>query len=316
MVRLLSAMYTGPLYQVRRGGPSPNTGVGGELLDIGFNPDGFADAAAQNAFCANQTCTVSVLYDQSATGNNLTVAPGGCYDGNDGAALEDDYESSATRQQVTVGGRSLFGLYMNPHEGYRNNQAVGTAEGEDPQGVYLLADGQHSGVACCWDFGTAGRDTCFGPTGIMHALMLGEGFWGYGSGNGPWMMADFELGVWAGGSFPSFGLDGAPAPDPAIIINPQNPSLPIPFAFGTLSSQPGRYSLRMGNATSGNLTTAWDGPTQITFDLQGAIILGVGGDNSNWSFGTFYEGAITAGRPSMDVDQAVFQNVQAAGYGR
>src|SRR5690606_21303409 len=105
---------------------------------------------------------------------------------------------------------------MNDHEGYRNNAAVGTAEGTEGQGVYLLADGTHAGTACCWDFGTAGRDTCYGPTGIMGALMLGWGFWGTGAGDGPWMMADFELGVWSGGSFPSFGLDDQPAPDPAL----------------------------------------------------------------------------------------------------
>jgi hypothetical protein len=72
----------------------------------------------------------------------------------------------------------------------------------------------------------------------------------------------------------------------------------------------------MGNATSGNLTTAYDGPTQITWNLDGAIILGIGGDNSNWSWGTFYEGAMTAGRPSSAIDEAVYQNIRAAGYGQ
>lgn len=326
MVRLLSATYTGPLYQVRRGGPSPNTGVGGEVLDIGFTPDGFADAAAQNAFCGNQTCTVSVLYDQSPMRNNLTVARGGCYDGGVGddgpTALQDDYESSATRQPVTVGGRSLYGLYTNEHEGYRNDEAVGTAEGTESQGIYMVADGTHSGPACCFDFGNASRERCYGPTGIMSALFFGTAFWGWGAGNGPWMMGDFELGVWAGGDFPSFGIDelfGLPPtapPDPAEVRNLANPSLNIPFAFGTLATEVGNYSLRMGDATAGEMTTAYDGPTQITWNLDGAIILGIGGDNSNWSWGTFYEGAMTAGRPSREVDEAVYENVRAAGYGR
>jgi hypothetical protein len=72
----------------------------------------------------------------------------------------------------------------------------------------------------------------------------------------------------------------------------------------------------MGDATSGSLTTAWDGATEVPWGLQGAIILGIGGDNSNWSEGTFYEGAITYGRPSAQADEAVYQNVRAAGYGR
>jgi Alpha-L-arabinofuranosidase B, catalytic len=45
-------------------------------------------------------------------------------------------------------------------------------------------------------------------------------------------------------------------------------------------------------------------------------VLDAVGDNSNNSFGTFYEGAITVGRPSDATDLAVMQNVQAAGYGK
>jgi hypothetical protein len=47
---------------------------------------------------------------------------------------------------------------------------------------------------------------------------------------------------------------------------------------------------------------------------EGGIVLGVGGDNSNNSWGTFFEGAIVAGWPSDDTEQAVMQNVKAAGY--
>jgi hypothetical protein len=328
MVRVLSAGYTGPLYQVRRGAPNPfmNTGVGGDLLDIGFTPEGYADAAAQDAFCGNQTCSVSVLYDQSPLGNDLVVALGGCYDGGVGddgpAALQDDYESDAKRQPISIGGRRAYGLYTNEHEGYRNDEAVGTAEGTEAQGIYMVADGTHSGPACCFDFGNASRERCYGPTGIMSALFLGTAFWGWGAGNGPWMMGDFELGVWAGGDFPSFGLNAlfglppSPPPNQAQVRNLLNPSLNVPFAFGALTTEVGNYSLRMGNATSGNLTTAYDGPTQITWDLDGAIILGIGGDNSNWSWGTFYEGAMTAGRPLPGIEAQIYQNVRAAGYGQ
>jgi hypothetical protein len=49
---------------------------------------------------------------------------------------------------------------------------------------------------------------------------------------------------------------------------------------------------------------------------QGAIILGIGGDNSNSAIGTFYEGAITTGDPSSATDDAVQANIVAAGYGR
>ena len=50
--------------------------------------------------------------------------------------------------------------------------------------------------------------------------------------------------------------------------------------------------------------------------MKGGIILGIGEDNSNWSQGTFFEGAITTGRPSDATDAAVLANVQAARYGQ
>ena len=51
-------------------------------------------------------------------------------------------------------------------------------------------------------------------------------------------------------------------------------------------------------------------------DNLGAVVLGVGGDNSNNSYGTFYEGAIVAGYPTPEVDLQVLKNVQAVGYSK
>jgi hypothetical protein len=47
---------------------------------------------------------------------------------------------------------------------------------------------------------------------------------------------------------------------------------------------------------------------------QGAIILGIGGDNSKSSSGTFYEGAMTSGYPSASTEAAVQANIVAADY--
>ena len=47
---------------------------------------------------------------------------------------------------------------------------------------------------------------------------------------------------------------------------------------------------------------------------QGAIILGIGGDNSKSSAGTFYEGVMTTGYPSASTEAAVQANIVAAGY--
>jgi hypothetical protein len=48
---------------------------------------------------------------------------------------------------------------------------------------------------------------------------------------------------------------------------------------------------------------------------EGAIILGIGGDNSHGSAGTFYEGVMTSGYPSDATENSVQANITAAGYG-
>jgi hypothetical protein len=47
---------------------------------------------------------------------------------------------------------------------------------------------------------------------------------------------------------------------------------------------------------------------------EGAIILGIGGDNSVTAQGTFYEGVMTSGYPTDATENAVQANVVAAGY--
>ena len=62
----------------------------------------------------------------------------------------------------------------------------------------------------------------------------------------------------------------------------------------------------------------FDGPrVDSSYDpmrKQGAILLGNGGDNSNSSQGTFYEGVMTTGYPADSVDQLVQANITAAKY--
>ncbi len=78
--RALYAGYNGPLYQVLRQSD-------GKMLDIGVvgpsasDGGGYADAGAQEAFCANTYCWIVKLYDQSGKGNHLTQAPRGGFSG-------------------------------------------------------------------------------------------------------------------------------------------------------------------------------------------------------------------------------------------
>ena len=84
-------------------------------------------------------------------------------------------------------------------------------------------------------------------------------------------------------------------------------------------SNPSSYEIRVADASptgSINLITAWNGAFVTTWKTQGGIILGIGGDNSQlFEYGTFFEGCITAGKPSDATDSLVHRNIQDAGYG-
>jgi hypothetical protein len=89
------------------------------------------------------------------------------------------------------------------------------------------------------------------------------------------------------------------------------------------------FGLKGGDASDaspGALKTMFDGPRPPGYQPMhktGAIILGVGGDNvaravgiPGTSIGTFYEGAMTAGVSSAEVDAAVHADIVALGYGK
>ncbi|HWP06310.1 MAG TPA: arabinofuranosidase catalytic domain-containing protein [Polyangiaceae bacterium] len=319
-IRRLSKTYTGPLLQVRSGSSAKNTGTGGMTKDFFPLADGYVDTAGIDAYCMGTTCTVSLLYDQSGNKNDLPVAKKGNTAGG-ATGGEDDYESSATKGAVMAGGHKVYPLYMAAHEGYRIAKA-GTKmpRGTESQGIYEIADGTHWGSACCWDFGNVTTD----PTkyGVMNTLFFGKAYWGNGAGtSGPWMMADFEAGVWAGGS--KIGDPGWGGLDDAHPQNPKNPALAVPFAMGILKTagvygqSSSKWALRSADVKAAtDLTTSYEGALPKAMDNLGAVVLGVGGDNSNNSYGTFYEGAIVAGYPTPEVDLQVLKNVQAVGYSK
>jgi hypothetical protein len=317
-IRRLSSTYSGPLYQVRSMSSAMNTGSGGMTKDIGQTADGYADTAMQDSFCNGTICTFSLLYDQSGNGNDLPVAKKGKTAGGAYSAM-DDFESNATKGTLMVGGHKVYSLYMNSREGYRSkdkgkNMPLGTA----PQGIYELADGTHSNTACCWDFGNVIPDAANPGFPTMNTLFFGKGFWGQGAGQYPWFMADFEAGVWSGGSKKGDPGWGAIETNYTYVPNMNDPSMMgVTFALGMLKTQPSKYAIRAANvATATDLTTAYEGALPKPMDNQGGIVIGVGGDNSNNSAGTFYEGAIVAGYPTNEVDLAVMTNLKTAGYGK
>ncbi len=185
--RALYASYDGPLYQVRRASDGTTTNI--SPLSAG----GVANAAAQDSFCAGTTCVITEIYDQSGHGNNLTDAPAG------GAAGGPDNLANATAAPVMVGGHKAYGVYVAAGTGYRDDSTSGVATGDNPEGEYAIFDGTHVNNGCCFDYGNAETNNDDNGAGHMEAIYFGtEKTWGFGSGNGPWIMADMENGLFSG----------------------------------------------------------------------------------------------------------------------
>jgi len=294
-VRSLYGAYSGNLYQVRRASDNTTKDIG--VLSAG----GFANSAAQDSFCSGTTCTISIIYDQSAKGNHLTRAPAG------GAKNTPDNEANATALKLSVGGHSVYAVFVSTGIGYRNNRTSGVATGDQPEGEYMVTSGKHFNGGCCFDYGNAETNNLDDGNGTMEAVYFGNSTtWGKGSGSGPWVMADLENGLFAGQSF---------------AVNNNNTPLTSNYVTAIVKGRAGAFALKGGDAQSGTLKTMYDGsrPTAAGYNpmkKQGAIILGIGGDNSNSAVGTFFEGCMTSGYPSDVNDDAVQANVVAAGYGR
>ncbi|MGH3395491.1 MAG: arabinofuranosidase catalytic domain-containing protein [Streptosporangiaceae bacterium] len=291
-VRALFATYDGPLYQVKRASDGATTNI--SPLTAG----GYANAAAQASFCAGTSCTITEIYDQSGHGNNLTIqGPGG----NGGQ----DVGANASALPVMAGGHLAYGVYVSPGVGYRDNATSGVATGSQAQGAYMVTAGTHVNGGCCFDYGNAETNSRDNGNGHMDAINFSKECWfAPCSGSGPWVQADLENGLFAGanGSDTS-NLGNSSAFVTALLKN-----------NGTTT-----YAIKGGNAQSGGLTTWYSGALPnlggyAPMHQEGAIILGTGGDDSNSSAGSFFEGVLTSGYPTDAADNSVQANIVSVGY--
>lgn len=310
-VRRLVREYGGALYQIQRSDLT--------TLDIGV-VDGYADAAAQDAFCAGSSCVITIIYDQSPFGNHLTPAPPGS------AKPTPGRPAPADRLKITANGHQVYGILFRPGEGYRANcyacpypasGVSGTAVGDEPQTMYMVSSQRDLVNGCCFDYGNAEVTANNDREGTMEAVYLGQGvIWGTGVEGGPWVMADLENGLYAGWE------------------NGQDRNIstakPLKYDFVTAvvvgdtaekNAGKGRFALYGGDATGGVLLTTYDGirpekPGYVPMQKQGSIILSIGGDNSDFDGGRFYEGVVANGAASKATVDALQQTIVAAGYGK
>lgn len=310
-VRVIVNGYTGALYQVQRQDQT--------TLDIGV-VDGYADAAAQDAFCGSSTCVISIVYDQAPFGNHLTPSPPGSANRNSGKPVQ------ASDLKIMANGRSVYGMRFRPGDGYRANcyacpypssGVAGTAIEDEPQTMYMVTSQKDLINGCCFDYGNAETTANNDREGAMEAVYMGKGVvWGTGIDGGPWVMADLENGLYAGWEN---GQD-------------RNISTAVPMKYDFVSAVvvgdtadknggKGRFAVYGGDATAGSLIETYDGirpekPGYVPMKKQGSIILGIGGDNSAFGGGRFYEGVVANGAATKATIDALQQAIVAAGYGK
>ena len=308
--RALYKDYDGPLYQVIRQSD-------GKTLDIGVVPSrrgeagGYADAAAQDAFCADTYCFISIIYDQSPQKNHLIQAPRGYVIGPAMGGM--DNVPLADLAPVTLNGHKVYGTFIIPGMGMRWNDPTGTAVDDQAEGQYWVINGHHYSDGCCFDYGNAETDSTDDGDGTMETTYFGiKSKWYHGDYPGPWLMTDQEN-----------NLVGCVNEDPDDKYCETLKSINWRFVTQMVDGAPHRWRSMGGNAQEGALEMLYDGGRikneRSSYDpmrKQGAILLGNGGDNGNVSSGTFYEGAMTfAGTfPSEETNQAVQANIVAAKY--
>src|SRR5271169_4219997 len=307
--RALYAGYNGPLYQVLRQSD-------GKTLDVDVVqpvaspfPDagGYANAAAQDSFCANTYCWITTIYDQSPKHNHLIQAPRGGFSGP--ALGRFNNLPVADMAPITIMGHKVYGTFIAPGMGLRQDDVKGTAVDDQAEGQYWVINGQHYNSGCCFDYGNAEIDSRDDDNGTMETTYFGNaGAWYHGPPPGPWIMTDQEN-----------NLVGCVNPDGSKGC-PNLPNITWRFVTAMAKGEPHHWTSMGGDAQRGTLSVMFDGPrVDISYDpmrKQGAILLGNGGDNSVGSQGTFYEGAMTSAGtfPTDATDQLVQANVVAARY--
>ena len=245
------------------------------LLEAG----GFADVTAQEKFCPAGDCVIATVFDQSPQGNHLGQRISG--------GVVHSMVNASQHKILVAGNTFVYGMWFEPGYGYHVDSTKGVAKGNDPESIYAVMSGTHYNGECCFDYGNSENTiTANGDynSGAMEAIYFGNAHWkgNTGFGNGPWLGADLEAGMYYGGGN-------------ATITNNASQPLTSDFVSLHLKGLTDGFVLKGGDATSGHLVTMYDGPRPdpklaccVTkkdhyqpMRKKGAIILGTGGDNSN-----------------------------------
>jgi len=128
--------------------------------------------AAQDAFCANTVCWITQIYDQSGKGNHLIQPPRG---GFSGPALGGfNNLPIADMAPVTLNGHKVYGVFIAPGMGLRQNDAKGTAWTTRPRGSTGSSTAITTTAGCCFDYGNGETDSRDDGDGTMETTYYGN----------------------------------------------------------------------------------------------------------------------------------------------
>lgn len=206
-----------------------------------------------------------------------------------------------------------------------NAATKGVATGDQAESEYSIFDGKTYGQYCCFDYGNSEISGIDEGNATMEAISWGActQFGQSGGGNGPWVAADIENGMYEGYENGSAKVPSNTAVTGFPYVTAMLKGLAAPDCPAGLTSS-GCFALKAGNAASGKLAYKWNASTSnygarppgySPQKKEGAIILATGGDGSPTGVGIWFEGAVTMGASTDATDDAVQANIVAAGYG-
>ncbi len=210
---------------------------------------------------------------------------------------------------VTVMGHKVYGVFIMPGMGLRQNDVKGTAVDDQAEGQYWVINGLHFNNGCCFDYGNAEIDSRDDDNGTMETTYYGNSTgWYHGTAPGPWIMTDQENNL--------VGCVNADGTKHCVNL----PTTTWRFVTAIAKGEPHRWTSMGGDAQRGALSVMFDGPRiDATYDpmrKQGAHSFGKWRRQQRQFARHLLRRAMTAAGtfPSDATDQLVQANVVAAHY--
>jgi len=319
MTRAMFAAYTGPLFKALR--VSDN-----QEKDIGtVAGSGLVDTSALNTFCSGTSCKVTTLYDQAGNGNDMWRADS--LSSNQPGTPKICHLLDIVYWQMTDG--TKIPIAMEPvqkasddlgaclrNRDKTKNMPLG-ASAETQYGVFHK---QYVNGGCCFNYGNTGNAVHYTGPGTLSSLNFSkENWWSEGQGSGPWVMVDWEAGVYAGNICVCGRSSACGPPNGADCSNSgtkpnQNPSVTYNIVTALMKTDgTAHWQLKNGNAQSGAMAVSIDLPTlpkgYAPLKQEGGLGLGEGGAGDNGGSGGFSEGAVIAAQTTDATDDAIQKSI-------